>query len=91
MNNLDNIDLQVGDIYQDCSYHPVICVSLNREDDEVTGISLIDGSSPRSCSLLHCGIRKITIEEAWNIKINGPSDSEVKQEISKEKQWWLLE
>jgi hypothetical protein len=50
-----------GDIYEDCAYHPVLCTW--REGDEVAGISLIDGSHPRSCSLAHCGVVKLDIAD----------------------------
>jgi hypothetical protein len=54
-------DIAPGDIYEDCSYHPVLCTS--RDGDEVQGISLIDGSRPRACSLTHCGVVKLEIAE----------------------------
>jgi hypothetical protein len=57
-----------GDIYEDCAYHPVFCVSASEEDDEIWGISLIDGSYPRNCSLAHCGVRKLTVGEALALK-----------------------
>ena len=37
-------DIKPGDIYEDCTYHPVLCTW--RDGDEVAGISLIDGSRP---------------------------------------------
>jgi hypothetical protein len=38
--------IKPGDYYEDCGYHPCICVSVNAEDDEILGISLVDGSYP---------------------------------------------
>lgn len=52
-------DIKPGDIYEDCGYHPVLCTW--RDGDEVAGISLIDGSRPRSCSLSHCGVVRLEI------------------------------
>jgi len=52
-------DINPGDIYEDCAYHPVLCTW--RDGDEVAGISLIDGSRPRSCSLTHCGVVKLDL------------------------------
>lgn len=52
-------DIKPGDIYEDCAYHPVLCTW--RDGDEVAGISLIDGSRPRMCSLSHCGVVKLDI------------------------------
>jgi len=57
-----------GDLYEDCAYHPCLCVGVDVEDDNIWGVSLIDGSYPRSCSLDHCGVRKLDAEEAWEIK-----------------------
>jgi hypothetical protein len=58
----------VGDIYEDCAYHPVLCTLADYEGDELAGISLIDGSSPRSCSPTHCGPVRLTVDEAVAIK-----------------------
>jgi len=59
-----------GDIYEDCAQHPCLCVGVvdNDYEEGIWGISLIDGSYPRSCSLYHCGVRKITVDEAWEMK-----------------------
>lgn len=66
---LDDRDtFRPGDLYEDCSFHPVLCVGVNEEDDEMWGISLIDGSQPRACSLQHCGPVALTVEEAVAIK-----------------------
>jgi hypothetical protein len=62
-------DFAPGDIYKDCSDHPCLCVEVDVAADEIWGISLIDGSHPRSCSLQHCGVRKLTVAEAWEIKM----------------------
>lgn len=62
--------IQPGDIYEDCAYHPCLCTEVEDEGDDisVSGISLIDGSYPRPCSLNHCGVIKMTLEEAWHRK-----------------------
>jgi hypothetical protein len=62
------MDFGVGLIYEDCAFHPVLCTSLSVEDDEMRGISLIDGSTPRSCSPRHCGPVPLTVAEAVWIK-----------------------
>ncbi len=59
-----------GDVYEDSAYHPCLCIGVDYEDDEIWGVSLIDGSAPRSCSLLNSGIRKLSVDEAWLIKEN---------------------
>ena len=63
--------IKLGDIYEDCAYHPVLC--LESDDDDIAGISLLDGSEPRSCSIKHCGIRKMKSEEVA-IRIRNKED-----------------
>lgn len=58
---------RVGDIYLDCAYHPVVATGVERfsyhalgpYDWILSGVSLYDGSSPRSCSVFHCTPRKL--------------------------------
>ena len=57
-----------GTLYEDVFHHPVLCIGVSIEDDEIWGISLIDGSQPRTCSLAHNAIRRISAEEAWELK-----------------------
>ena len=76
-------DIRPGEFYEDCSYHPCLCIRVL--DDEVSGVSLADGSYPRSCSVSHCGIRKLTLDEALLWKFYGPPGVEIEQE----KRWWL--
>ena len=83
-----DLGLSPGDIYEDCFYHPVLCVGVDYEDDEIWGISLIDGSQPRSCSLAFCGVRKLTVEEAWKIKTSGPLDADAGNRIEADRRWW---
>lgn len=58
------MEIKVGDIYRDCAYHPVLCTIIDEEEDIIEGKSLADGSEPRSCSFEHCGVVKLTQEEA---------------------------
>jgi hypothetical protein len=62
--------IEPGELYEDCAYHPCLCVAV--EGKEITGISLIDGSSPRACDLDLCGVRRLTPAEAWQWKQSGP-------------------
>jgi hypothetical protein len=77
-------DLRPGDFYEDCAYHPCVCVAVDPEDDEIRGISLVDGSFPRACSGQHCGVRQLTFEEAVRWKLQGPADVDVEST----KRWW---
>ena len=61
-------EIQVEDIYEDCAYHPVLCTYASDEEDELRGISLIDGSGPRSCSLRNCAPEMLTLDQAVWIK-----------------------
>jgi len=76
--------IKLGDYYEDCAYHPCICVKINAEDDEILGISLVDGTYPRACSIRHCGVQKLTLEEALKWKLYGPENGT----ICDEKRWW---
>lgn len=60
-----------GDIYEDCSFHPVLCTNI--DDDEVNGISLIDATSPRACSLTHCGVIKLAIADVLEARADFPA------------------
>lgn len=60
--------LIVGDIYEDCCHHPVLCTSVNYDEDTIEGISLLDGSQPRSCSLQHCGVRRLSVAEVLSLR-----------------------
>ena len=60
-------EIQVGSIFEDCAYHPVLCTLRNDEEDEMEGISLIDGQI-RRCSVFHCGAEPLTVAQALAIK-----------------------
>lgn len=76
-------DIQPGDIYEDSMSHPCLCT--RKEGDELFGISLIDGSYPRSEDLKHHSIiRTLTIEEAWHWRLYGPRD----KTLSVSQRWW---
>ena len=84
-----SLRLRPGDIYEDCAFHPVLCLGVNYRTDEIWGVSLVDGTFPRSCSLIHCGIRKLTPTQAWLLKRSGPSNAKARATISPDRQWWL--
>jgi hypothetical protein len=54
-------------------------------DDEVAGISHVDGSMDRCCSVRHCGVRRLTYDEAVEWKLYGPRDVELPPEGG----WWV--
>jgi hypothetical protein len=82
-------DIQPGDYYKDCAFHACLCT--HSTDAEVDGISLIDGSSPRSCDIGPCGVRKLSLEECLAIRKNGPIEPENRERIPQEKRWWIRE
>jgi len=82
----------IGDFYEDCAYHPCLVTCI--DGDVISGISLIDGSSPRSCSISHCGVVKLTLKQALDIKQSGPrsmpkKDKEDFEKKSPNEAWWL--
>ena len=84
----EQLNIKVGDIYESCSYHPVLCLGVDYKKDEIWGVSLIDGIYPISCSLLCCGVRKLSPKQAWEIKMHGPLDIEVRTGMSMQNRWW---
>jgi hypothetical protein len=82
------LDIRPGDIYEDCAWHPVLCVEADTDDDSLIGISLIDGSYPRCCSFVHCGVRKLSVAQAWTIRLHGPPDPETRARIEPSHCWW---
>ena len=82
------LNIKVGDIYESCSFHPVLCLGVDYKKDEIWGVSLIDGTYPISCSLLCCGVRKLSPKQAWETKMFGPLDIEVRNGMSKQNRWW---
>lgn len=80
--------IKPGDIFESCSYAPVLCLGVDYKNDQIWGISLVDGTYPQSCSLLHCGVRKLTPKQAWEIRTEGPLDLEVRAQTDKAKRWW---
>jgi hypothetical protein len=76
------VDLKPGDLYEDSLRHPCLCV--NKKGSEISGISLVDGSYPRTDDLEHSRLRKLSVDEAWHWRISGPRDVE----LSPQQRWW---
>lgn len=58
--------IKIGDIYEDCGCHPCLCVKV--DGDDIDGISLVDASYPRCCSIHHCAPKKISINKAMQMR-----------------------
>ena len=80
-------DLKPGDFYEDCAYHPCLCIGTDR--GMVEGISLVDGSFPRQCGVPQCGVRKLTFEEAVVWRMRGPPDIPPEIEMTDAQRYWL--
>ena len=65
-------ELRPGDLYEDAFCHPCICFGIS--DGLAWGISLIDGSYPRTADLYLGGARKLELDEAWSIKKSWRAD-----------------
>ena len=83
---MTSMSIAPGKIYEDVFYHPCLCVGV--ESEMAWGISLIDGSYPRSCELQLSGIRELSVAEAWQIRNHGPLDAAVRASIPAERRWW---
>lgn len=75
-------DIKPGDLYEDSLRHPCLCV--NKTGSEISGISLVDGSYPRSDDLSHTTLRRLSVEEVWHWRLNGPRDVQ----LSPQQRWW---
>ncbi len=75
-------DIRPGDYYEDCAFHPCLCTRV--EGDEINGVSLVDGSYPRGCSIGFCAVRKLSFEEALHWKYFGPKD----RTLDDKSRWW---
>lgn len=62
-------EIAPGDMYEDAFLHPCICIGV--EEGCAWGVSLIDGSYPRTADI-RMGARKISLEEAWRMKMDWP-------------------
>lgn len=65
-------EIRPGDIYEDCSFHPVLCTYID-DGDEIGGISLIDATSPRACSLSGCAVTKLSIADVIAARTDWPA------------------
>ena len=73
-------DIQPGDIYEDCAYHPVLCT--HRDDDYIEGISLLDATAPHGCSLTHCGVVALSIVDVIAARTDWPAYRASREEQS---------
>ena len=48
-------EIRPGDIYEDCRYHPMVCIS--NIEDNLTGVSMVTGAIG-CCSQSSCGVIK---------------------------------
>lgn len=65
------MNIQPGDLYEDGFCHPCLCIGID-DVGFIWGISLIDGSSPRSTDPHMSGIRRLTPKQARESKLEGP-------------------
>lgn len=72
--------INVGDYFESCSFHPCLCIEVDESGRNIEGISLIDGHI-QNCSAVHCGIRKLTIDEAIEWKSQAHKRSKTKRLI----------
>jgi hypothetical protein len=63
-------EIKPGEIYEDCSFHPVLC--LYNDGDQIHGVSLIDASAPRACSIGHCAVVKLSVDDVIAARADWP-------------------
>jgi hypothetical protein len=77
-----------GDLYQDMSLHPCLCIGASVDGRDVWGVSLVDGSYPRSCDPEFQSISKLSLEQAWVWRTKGPQGLAQDVRILPDEQWW---
>ena len=82
------MDLCPGAFYEDCRYHPMVCIGFNKRTDMLMGISLIDGKLGQ-CSYRYCGVRILTPAEAMRNRIYGLTPRAVEADKKFRKEWIL--
>lgn len=75
--------IEIGDFYEDAFFHPCLC--MGKDETMVWGISLVDGSYPRTVDFGMTDVLILTAEEAIRWKFKGPDD---KSRISENAKWW---
>lgn len=60
------MDIQPGEFYWDCHGHPVLCTE--NDGDQLSGISLLDGTWPRGCSIGCCAPEKLTLQDVIRLR-----------------------
>jgi len=75
-----------GVLYEDCRYHPMVCVGIDKKSDLVLGISLIDGKLGQ-CSYKYCGVRIMTPAEAFRNRVYGLTAKAVQEDREFRKEW----
>lgn len=84
--NAKKTTLRPGQFYEDCGYHPCLCIAVE-EDGEVRGISLVDGNV-RACDLHHCGVKRLSFDEALAWRFEGPRDLPTNVKLEAKQRWW---
>lgn len=56
--------VRMGDFYEDCRYHPMVCIE--NDDGDLSGVSLVSGGIG-SCSIGHCGVVRLTYQQAYDL------------------------
>ena len=75
-------EIKAGEFYEDSLSHPCVCIAI--EGTEIQGISLVDGTYPRSENIHYTTIRKLSITESWQWRLQGPED----KILSLYHRWW---
>ena len=86
------VELSPGDYYEDCAYHPCLCIHIHKKERMVDGVSLVNGVW-RQCGVPHCGVRKLTLEEAITWRFFGPPDLSPESEayMTEVQKYWSTE
>jgi len=78
--------LKMGVLYEDCRFHPMVCIGVNWRTGSLLGISLIDGSVS-NCDVDHCGVTLLTPFQAMRNRLYGLPKKQVEKMEAFHEEW----
>jgi hypothetical protein len=83
------VAIEPGQLYMDRKYHPCVCIEASKF--HVWGVSLVDGSTPRTCDSRDGTILNLSAQEAYLLRTAGPHAIGIPNPIPDDQAWWPVE
>jgi hypothetical protein len=81
--------IEPGQLYLDRKYHPCVCIETSKF--HVWGVSLVDGSMPRTCDSREGEILNLSAQEAYLLRTAGPQAIGLPNLVPADQAWWPVE